>query len=180
MDSLNKNMKYVASYTPPVRDFTIVTARRGDSNLEIEGFERGNRMRLVVRDDHDEVLLAHLAEENLQLGIGPYAEINLTAEMNDMVIDPGENGLEVGEGYPSPFNPTLTIPFKIHRRGAVKIMVYDVLGQVVVSNNQTYSAGSHRFEFNATSIGYDLASGVYLITISHNSQTVVKKAILLK
>ena len=81
-------------------------------------------------------------------------------------IDEGEVEI-VGEyklyqNFPNPFNPTTIIPFKLKERAYVKIMVYDIKGEMLkVLVNETKEAGYYEAEFN----GIGFASGIYLYRI---------------
>jgi hypothetical protein len=81
-------------------------------------------------------------------------------------IDEGEVEI-VGEyklyqNFPNPFNPTTIIPFKLKERGYVKVMVYDIKGELLkVLVNETREAGYYETEFN----GSGFASGIYLYRI---------------
>ena len=39
--------------------------------------------------------------------------------------------IDVGQNYPNPFNPTTNINYKLHKEEFVKVIVYDVLGNIV-------------------------------------------------
>ncbi len=86
------------------------------------------------------------------------------------------------QNYPNPFNPTTTIRFALPTDSHVAINVYNALGQQVANIvNSNYAAGSHEFNFNASS----LSSGVYFYTIEAkgmNGQNFVstKKMALMK
>jgi hypothetical protein len=77
------------------------------------------------------------------------------------------------QNYPNPFNPTTKIGYKLKERGYVKLMVYDIKGELVtVLVNKEQAAGYYEVEFNSASgIGHpasgipDYASGIYLYRI---------------
>ena len=78
------------------------------------------------------------------------------------------------QNYPNPFNPSTTIGYKLKERGYVKLMVYDIKGEMLsVLVNQEQEAGYYEVEF-ATSVGSlqstvsnknNIASGIYLYRI---------------
>ncbi len=106
------------------------------------------------------------------------------------------------QNYPNPFNPTTTIPYRLKEGGYVKVMVYDIKGELVrVLVNQYQNAGYYEVEFNPNKTerkqaegyiefetGYygNVASGIYLyrIEVIGEGQIPVysdmKKMILLK
>jgi hypothetical protein len=82
--------------------------------------------------------------------------------------------------YPNPFNPSTTIPYRLKAPGYVKVMVYNLLGELVrVLVNQFQSAGYYEVLFHPTATerksaegkiefetGYgDIVSGIYLYRI---------------
>jgi hypothetical protein len=87
------------------------------------------------------------------------------------------------QNYPNPFNPSTTIRYALPYESSVKIVVYNLLGQVVkVVVNEVQKPGYHQVNFNAE----NLSSGVYFYSITgssiSNSQDFkdVKKMLLLK
>jgi hypothetical protein len=94
---------------------------------------------------------------------GPYGQI------------PGTYAL--GQNYPNPFNPSTAFKFTVPERSDVRIVLINMLGQVVkeiVKGN--YSAGTYDVSLNAS----DLASGVYFYKLQAGTFIEVKKLILLK
>jgi hypothetical protein len=67
--------------------------------------------------------------------------------------------------YPNPFNPSTTISFMLDKALPVRLVVYNQLGQEVITilNNQM-SPGSYRFSWDAS----NFSSGVYLISLESN------------
>jgi hypothetical protein len=75
------------------------------------------------------------------------------------------------QNYPNPFNPSTKIGYKLKERGYVKLMVYDIKGELVsVLVNKEQQAGYYEVEFNAEARSEKLevkgiASGIYLYRI---------------
>ena len=66
------------------------------------------------------------------------------------------------QNYPNPFNPVTVIPFRLKERSYVKVMVYDIKGELIKTLvNEMKEAGYYEAEFN----GSGLASGIYLYRI---------------
>ena len=81
------------------------------------------------------------------------------------------------QNYPNPFNPTTNIEYSLSVGSFVKIVVYNVLGEVVSNLVNNYeSPGMHTVEFN----GADLPSGVYFYRLRTNNLVQVRKMVLLK
>jgi hypothetical protein len=78
---------------------------------------------------------------------------------------------------PNPFNPTTTISFTLPEVSRVTLNVYDVAGrQVAQLVNGTREAGSHEVIFD----GSNLASGLYLYTLTAGSHSATGKMMLIK
>lgn len=81
------------------------------------------------------------------------------------------------QNYPNPFNPETTISFSLNKSSPVKLTVYNLQGGVAAQLiDARLSAGQHSVRFNAQ----DLASGVYLYTLTTNDFSVSKKMTLLR
>jgi Secretion system C-terminal sorting domain len=82
------------------------------------------------------------------------------------------------QNYPNPFNPTTTIKFDLPQAARVSLIVYNILGQKVMTlvNNETLSAGIHSVPFN----GINLASGTYIYRLQTDKYVQIRKMILLK
>ena len=81
------------------------------------------------------------------------------------------------QNYPNPFNPRTMIQFDIPEAGDVRIDVYNLLGQKVMTLINGYmTVGSHKIGFDAS----NLSSGVYYYTLKTSDRTITKKMLLLK
>ncbi|MCP5062360.1 MAG: T9SS type A sorting domain-containing protein [Ignavibacteriae bacterium] len=84
---------------------------------------------------------------------------------------------EVKQNYPNPFNPTTTISFSIPEKENVKVVIYNMLGEVVKTlANKEYEAGNYKLEFDAS----NFSTGTYVYRVSAGKNVEVKKMILLK
>jgi len=87
------------------------------------------------------------------------------------------NNFTLEQNYPNPFNPSTKIDYTISERSAVTLKVYDVLGKEVATLvNSTQDAGNHTVTFEAG----NLASGLYIYTLSNGNFTSSRKMMLLK
>jgi hypothetical protein len=84
--------------------------------------------------------------------------------------------------YPNPFNPSTTISFSLPSKSNIRINIYNIKGQLVKTLiNETFERGLHRVLWNGDSnIGSLTGSGIYLIKMTANGKTDVKKAMMLK
>ena len=102
-----------------------------------------------------------------------------TQRVYDVMEEPFEIyiGSAAARNYPNPFNPTTKVFFRMEKKGAVSLKVYDCLGQeVAVLVDKELEAGAHEFEFNAGK----LTSGVYFYNLKVNGNSETHKMILMK
>ncbi|HQJ46325.1 MAG TPA: T9SS type A sorting domain-containing protein, partial [Ignavibacteriaceae bacterium] len=72
------------------------------------------------------------------------------------------------QNYPNPFNPTTTIQFATPKDAQLKINIYNILGENVLTiAENTYEAGYHKVTFNASS----LPSGIYIYSLENSDPT---------
>ncbi|MFA7201979.1 MAG: T9SS type A sorting domain-containing protein [Candidatus Paceibacterota bacterium] len=101
-------------------------------------------------------------------------ETDITA-VEDMAVMPTDFQLE--QNYPNPFNPSTTISFNIPVSGNYSLKVYNLLGEEITTLiNKELFAGAHKVNFNAN----NLATGMYLYTLTGKGSSMTKKMILMK
>jgi hypothetical protein len=87
------------------------------------------------------------------------------------------NNYSLRQNYPNPFNPSTTINYSIAKDGAVKLKVYNLIGEEVVTLvNEVKQAGNYNISFNAST----LPSGIYFYKLESGNFVNSKKMILLK
>ncbi len=99
------------------------------------------------------------------------------------------------QNYPNPFNPSTKIGYQLKERAYVKLMVYDIKGELIaVLVNKEQIAGYYEVDFNVngqsaiggSNVKGNLASGIYLYRIEVIGDgnipvyTEMKKMILIK
>jgi len=73
------------------------------------------------------------------------------------------NKFELRQNYPNPFNPTTTIPFQVNLAGRIKIAIFNVLGQHVVTlTDRHYEVGKYSEDFTLVNTN---GSGIYICKI---------------
>lgn len=83
-------------------------------------------------------------------------EVDLTAPID----------FALSQNYPNPFNPSTTINYSLPFESNVKIIVYNLVGEVVKEIvNSSQQTGYHSVTFN----GVDFSSGIYFYSISASS-----------
>jgi subtilisin family serine protease len=94
-------------------------------------------------------------------------EVNIGSLMN----------FELNQNYPNPFNPSTTINYQVPKMSFIKLKVYDVLGnEILTLINEEKSVGSFEVDFNAI----NLPSGVYFYKLQAGSFVETKKMVLMK
>jgi len=83
---------------------------------------------------------------------------------------------------PNPFKSTTRMRFSLCAGGRLSIAVYDVTGRrVAILADGDFSAGEHTIAWKGTGYsGERLASGLYFITVRSDSETAIRKVVLLK
>ena len=106
--------------------------------------------------------------------------------MNEMAMRPVETvrALEFAmeQNFPNPFNPVTTIQFSLPQEDAVRLVIYNSLGQAVrVLVSEHMGAGRHTASWDGTDdLGRDVASGVYLYRLTSGQGTLVRRMMLVK
>jgi len=81
------------------------------------------------------------------------------------------------QSYPNPFNPTTTIGYELPQNTAIKLEVFNVLGQRVATLvDGVQPSGFHEVRFDASS----LSSGLYLYRLTTESFSETKRMMLIK
>jgi len=97
---------------------------------------------------------------------------SLERENNNIPLE-----FELNQNYPNPFNPSTMINFSLTSGSDVKLVVTNVLGEVVeILHNGYLDAGIYNYTFN----GRNLSSGVYYFTLNADGKSSTKKMILMK
>ncbi len=88
---------------------------------------------------------------------------------------PGFLALE--QNYPNPFNPSTTIGFTLPRAGAVRMVVYDVLGrEITILLDDELTAGRYEVRMDASR----LPNGIYFYRLTHDGVSQTKRMILMR
>jgi flagellar hook assembly protein FlgD len=66
--------------------------------------------------------------------------------------------------YPNPFNPSTTIEFGLNNPAIVKLTIFNLLGQEIISlTDGAYSTGKHQIRWNGRNKnGVYVSSGIYI------------------
>lgn len=105
---------------------------------------------------------------SMEMDFGP-----TSVDGNPAIVD----NFSLDQNYPNPFNPSTTIKYSVAERSNVSIKIYDMLGKEIATLvNNVKEAGSYEVNFDAS----NLASGMYVYSITAGNFTASKKMMLLK
>ena len=95
------------------------------------------------------------------------------------LVPPRPSGL--GQNFPNPFNPSTIIPFEITEGGHVRLVVYNILGQRVVTLiNEVRPVGFQRVRWDGTdALGRGVSAGVYIYRLSTGHGHDARKLVML-
>jgi hypothetical protein len=110
----------------------------------------------------DIAVLSRAGDENTKGYVLIILGKNIPVSVEDQGITSISSKYQLYQNYPNPFNPTTKIGYKLKERSYVKLMVYDIKGELVqVLINKEQNAGYYDVEFT----GKYLSSGIYLYRI---------------
>jgi Secretion system C-terminal sorting domain/Cohesin domain len=103
--------------------------------------------------------------------------ITLSTGVDDDIAAGLPKSFAVNQNYPNPFNPSTIISFSIPRQSNVKIEVFNLLGQKVMTlADGTLPAGNHQVSWDAS----NNPSGVYFYRVSWSGGNHTRKMVLVK
>jgi len=114
----------------------------------------------------------------------------LVSSQDTFIVDHGSTSIHqtssnvedfrLEQNYPNPFNPSTKIKFAIPKTDFVNLKVYDILGNEVsdLINNRQLNVGTYEYEFSTS--GLNLSSGVYYYKLTSSEFTQVRKMMLIK
>ncbi len=137
--------------------------------LAAADFDGDGDLDMVVANRYDKNISVFLNLINSPTGIDDNEDIL----PRDFVLD---------QNYPNPFNPDTRIDFSLERRAHVDISIYNVLGQQLINlMSTTLAAGPHSVHWNGTDqSGREMPSGIYFYRLRTETQTEIRKMMLLK
>ncbi|MBN2105354.1 T9SS type A sorting domain-containing protein [bacterium] len=109
-----------------------------------------------------------------------YFIAGISTEIDQAGHVPGTYDLK--QNRPNPFNPDTQIQFSLPSSGDVRIIIYNMRGQIVKTlMNQRKPAGHHMIRWDGRNDeGWQMPSGVYVYTLKVGSFFAAKKLLLLK
>ena len=135
---------------------------------------------IIPNIDHDSYNVFNSACGRKALfGYGNCNQLDFLNVIDTQVLE----GYKLTKNYPNPFNASTTIEYQIPNKGAVKMVIYDLMGRIVKEikiQNQFPGHGSINWD-GKDQFGAEVGSGVYLYHLIYNGRIMGKnKMILLK
>lgn len=162
---------YTAEIMIPAADLTFTPELDAEIGFEIQINERDNELR--------ENMMRWWGSDNMtwtdasRMGTAVLTE-PLIVGVEDVIA---AKDYQLAQNFPNPFNPSTTIQYNLAQRGAVKLTVFDVLGnEVATLVNDVQQSGPNTVTFD----GSDLSSGVYFYTLETTTEIITKKMMLMK
>ncbi len=140
---------------PPNNLPQLPTSTGADTYYECDGIQ-GH----VIGDDSENYL------QNWDLWIH--------ATVGGVGISESTGTLGVGQNYPNPATGETFIPYTLKNSSAVSLTIYDVTGNVVLTQKENAAAGSNTFKVSSA----NLAAGVYYYTVSTTEGSATRKMIV--
>ena len=146
--------------------------RSGQNTIEFRNIFNQNRTSSFARWQLKDVDVTSRRPANAK----PVAGSQLLSELPDDLV------FGLGDPFPTPFNAEVTIPFALAEAGAVRLVVYNLLGQQIrVLADGWLAAGAHRVSWNGrTDMGVEAASGVYWVVLQVSDAVQTAKLALIR
>jgi len=137
----------------------------------------------LLNDGKKEILISMnhiLYQQNIFRMMTRIYKPDSSTSVNSDLILPIETNLY--QNYPSPFNPSTNIKFRISETGNVSIKIFNVLGKEIKQLLQeNLPSGEHNIQWDGKGdVGSTLPSGIYFIQMIAGSYQKTIKTILLK
>ena len=86
------------------------------------------------------------------------------------------------QNFPNPFNPSTTVRFSVPEQSPVKITIFNLLGQKIITLvDKVYEPGYHTVVWTGTDRqNQPVASGIFFYKFSAGDEVEIKKMVLLK
>jgi hypothetical protein len=158
----------------------IAAWQDNENTTTTDGFKPGEEMKFVLYSKgagEEKELYVNCISGDSRFGESPYTIVDLKVTT---ASTPSSFTLE--QNFPNPFNPTTTIRYTLTEDAAIKLIVYNLLGQEVKTLVNSYQKkGEYTVAWNATDMkGNPVSNGVYFYRLFANNYSETKKMVLMK
>lgn len=109
--------------------------------------------------------------------IGGGVNVLVPTGVNDNDDNSLPNSFALTQNYPNPFNPKTVISYSLAESGRVRLEIFNVLGQSVVTLiDGTQPVGNYQVEFDASAY----PSGIFFYRLTQEKLSLTKKMVLVK
>jgi hypothetical protein len=146
------------SHLPVPFSFTpVVFKQSNDEGSLVIDVTGSNRMDVKFLCDQPDLFTQSHIWDSLTIIKAP----KVTSAESDRIVVPNEFSIS---NYPNPFNPSTKISYSLPQRGAIKIVIFDLLGRTVASLvDGEKEKGLHVVDWSGKDDnGNNLASGMYV------------------
>jgi len=175
----------------------LIKAEKGDAGKGlqmIENFADGN---LYLGMYGSEAICSQESFANITFKIKQPANNQIEVEVpyfqiNNNQLQQGSITLDVGslipktfallQNYPNPFNPSTTITYQIPDAGPVKMVIYNLAGQKIITlEDRGKQSGVHHIEWDGLDqFGTEVVSGLYFCHLHYREQVKTIKLVKVK
>tara|TARA_Y100000590_G_scaffold435016_1_gene553945 strand:+ start:3923 stop:7948 length:4026 start_codon:yes stop_codon:yes gene_type:complete len=148
------------------------TIERFDNTIINIPIEFKGQMRDNSRISMDEITL---------VGANGYL-VNYVARISQTEVNMIPTSFALYQNYPNPFNPRTEIRFDLPQEGYVELAIFNLVGQKIRTlNSNSMTPGYHAIIWNGTNdIGSNVATGIYIYSLSSGAYHSTKKMLYLK
>jgi len=123
--------------------------------------------------------------DRIALDVSFFQTNNEQAQKGSVTLDLNlavPNSFALLQNFPNPFNPSTTISYQLPEAGHVKLVIYNLVGQEIVTlEEQEKQAGYHQIEWNGLDqAGVEVVSGVYFCHLHYRDQLKMLKLVKVK
>lgn len=119
------------------------------------------------------------------IGLGSFSVPGMKMDVHNPPLSVNDieftsSNFKLYQNYPNPFNPSTVISYQLPVNSQVKLKVYDILGNEVMTLVDEYKeAGNYEVELNVGQT-ISLSSGVYIYRLTVGEYTASKKMVIIK
>ena len=150
----------------------------GDGDLEIASGASSNLVVIDIKTDGGSGEYWSMYRLNPTRS-GNRSDLEMGVEVNHPMLP---SQFVVYQNYPNPFNPSTTIRYDLSEQSYVQISIHDLLGRNVRTLvKELQDAGQKSVVWDATDAdGRSISSGIYLLSVNVDSESLVQKMMYLK
>ncbi|MBN2105443.1 Ig-like domain-containing protein [bacterium] len=175
-----------------VKIFWSASQEPKDTGYEIYRSTRENGQ--YIRLNRDPILpnaekKYQFEDQNVKAGAQYFyklVDVNQDEKMNEhgpiLIQIPKPDAFVLDQNYPNPFNPITTIRYEVPGRDHVKILIFNIRGQVVITLvDQEMEPGYYQEKWDGRdSMGHEVSTGLYLYRLQSQNKTITKRMVKMK